>query len=135
MSKNDSECVGSDYLTSACAVLVVAMIVTSGGGKDDTAVVALNVRVDGGIPCARCYVLNAGLCRGRVVGDVRCCVATYVSVVSDGEFGRLMASSVLMRGPVDVSSGGWLPEPGWLPGSYAAENAAPCSVYFGEAYV
>lgn len=127
--------VGFDYVLFVKVVLMVVVGWFFGFMCDELINVVFNVFVDGYVLCIYCYVLNIGLCKFWVVGDVMFCVVCFVLIVKMGEMGYLLVFIVKIWGFYDVLFDGKLFCFQCLYGMYVMENVLFKIVFFVEFYV
>lgn len=120
--ENFFNCVGFDYVLLVKVVFIVVVVEMFGLICEEIFNVVLLVWVDGQLLCIYCYVLNIGMCKFWVVGDVIFCVVCLVLMVKMGEMGYLLVLIVLVWGFYDVFFKGELFCFQCLYGFYVMEN-------------
>lgn len=126
--------VGLDYVVLVKVVFIVVVVYLFGLDCECMFNVVLLVWVDGQVLCMYWYVLNIGLCKSWVVGDVISCVVCLVLMVVMGEMGYFSVLIVLMWGFYDVFFGGQLFCFQCFYGSYVMENVLFKISYLVEFY-
>lgn len=93
--ENSLNRVGFDYVLYVKVVIIVVVVKMFGGICEEIFNVLLYVWIDNFSFCIYCYVLNMGLCKLWVVGDVMSCGVYFVMIVLKGEMGYLIVLFVL----------------------------------------
>lgn len=93
--ENSLNWVGFDYVLFVKVVIIVVVVKFLGGGREEIKNVFLNVWIDNVVLRIYCYLLNIGLCKLWVVGDVMSRGVYLVLMLLKGEMGYLIVLSVL----------------------------------------